>query len=328
MATDAPPPTNHQAAKGMPPVKPPSGRFIVQLFLIPGLIVAGAILVSVFAILPQVVSSTPESFLSRLENPNPDIRWRAAHELAQVLMKPESLELASDPDFALGLAEQLENALADLEKAERTVKSQLAVEFKRIDEQKLTSDERVQRENEAGKAAWRKLEPQRKLVLYLTSCLGNFNIPVGVPVLAMIATKPDRDADLKGLSLRQRRAVWALATLGNNLRTHYFGKNATAETKVLTKPQQRAILDKLAKATGGTDKRAETAKYALGVLEGKRPHEVDKALAMCAKSQDTFLREETAMALNVWDGPLTEPTLLLLSRDDGHGIRIDVTEDD
>jgi hypothetical protein len=64
------------------------------------------------------------------------------------------------------------------------------------------------------------------------------------------------------------------------------------------------------------------AGYAFGVLTNKLPHAVDKALAECADHEDIFLREEVAMALNFWEGPLTEPTLLKLSRDKGQGKRI------
>src|SRR5947199_5859342 len=106
MQPDSPAPSNNDARVGLPPVKPPSARFIVQLFLIPGLIVAGLVFVFVFGGLSWVGTSTPESFLSRLDNPNTEVRWRAAHELAQVLKRPESLELASDPDFALALAQR------------------------------------------------------------------------------------------------------------------------------------------------------------------------------------------------------------------------------
>ena len=91
-----------------------------------GIIVAALILVLAFGGLIWVGASTPESFLARLDNPNPDIRWRAAHELSQVLKRPESLELASNPDFALDLAERLKKALTALEQAESTTQKELA----------------------------------------------------------------------------------------------------------------------------------------------------------------------------------------------------------
>src|SRR5207249_7780493 len=62
MQPESPAPSNNDAPAGLPPVKPPSARFIVQLFLIPGLIVAGLVFVFVFGGLSWVGTSTPESF--------------------------------------------------------------------------------------------------------------------------------------------------------------------------------------------------------------------------------------------------------------------------
>jgi len=328
MASDAPLSSSHNPPAGLPPVKPPSGRFIVQLFLIPGLIVAGLVIVLAFGGLIWVGSSTPESFLARLDNPNPDIRWRAAHELAQVLKRPESLELASNPDFALELAERLQKALALLEQAEDTTKNELGEVLTKIQsDTALSEDEKAKRQDEAALAAWHKLGPQRNFVLFLTSCLGDFTIPVGVHVLSTIAMK-DKSAEIKGLSMRRTRAVKALANLGNNMQRHYFGKDATAEIKVLSAEQKTTILDKLAKAAAGTGDRAKMAHYAHDVLLQKEPSKVDVVLAYCAKSEDIYLREWVALALNFWDGDLVEPTLLQLSKDDGHGRWIMVTEAD
>src|SRR5712671_5220379 len=101
MQPEAPVPSANESPKGLPPVTPPSGRFIVQLFLVPGLIVAVAVVILMgFRYLVGGSRST-EHYLRDLDNPNADIRWRGAHDLAQVLKRPESLALASDPKFAL-----------------------------------------------------------------------------------------------------------------------------------------------------------------------------------------------------------------------------------
>jgi hypothetical protein len=320
-------PNNNAPPGGLPAVKPPSGRFILQLFLIPGLIVVGLIIVFSFGSLAWVGSSSPESFLSRLDNSNPDIRWRAAHELAQVLKRPESLELASNPDFALDIAERLTKALAELEQAEESAKTELGKKLQEISTSKLTPQEKTGQEDQAALTAWRKLRPQRDLVLFLTSSLGDFTIPIGVHVLRTIAMK-DKSAEIKGLSLRRRRAVWALANLGNNMQTRYFGKGAAGAVKALNGEQKHKVLDRLATIAGGSSERAKLAHYTYDVLANKAPPRVDEILAFCAESDDVFLREETALALNFWNGPLTEQTLLKLSRDDGHGHFIRVTEAD
>ena len=291
MSTDAPMPNNHEVPPGLPPVRPPSGRFILQLFLIPGLIVAGLVFVFIFGGLAWVGSSSPESFLAQLDNPNPDIRWRAAHELAQVLQRPESLELASNPDFALDMAERLQKALASLEQAENTTKDELGAVMKRIqDDTSLSEDEKAKRQDQAALAAWNKLRPERDFVIFLTGCMGQFNIPVGVHALSTIAMK-DKSAEIKGLSQRRRLAVHALANLGNNMRQHFFGKDATDPSQVLTAQQKTIILDKLARAAAGTGGRAKLAEYAHDVLLQKQPSQVDTVLAFCAKSNDIYLRK-------------------------------------
>jgi hypothetical protein len=211
-------PTNNNAARGLPTVKPPSGRFILQLFLIPGLIVAGLVVVFVFGSLLWVGTSTPESYLSRLDNTNPDVRWRAAHDLAQVLKRPESLELASDPDFALDLSERLLKALAELEQAEEAEARDVAKTIEKIKLDKgLTEEQKVERGDAASKSARAKYRAQRHYVWYLISCLGDFTVPVGVNALDTVLRKKEA-ADLEGLSMRRTRAVLALANLGNNMK--------------------------------------------------------------------------------------------------------------
>src|SRR5437764_440430 len=101
---------NHQPDKGLPPVRPPSGRFVVQMFVVPGLIVAVVILI-IYGVSWLVSGSTSrEKFMEGLRSSNPDVRWRAANDLAQVLLRdrqePEP-KLAADPGFALDLAELL-----------------------------------------------------------------------------------------------------------------------------------------------------------------------------------------------------------------------------
>src|SRR5437763_9207205 len=104
-------------AKGLPPVVPPSGRFIAQLFLVPGLIVAGAVIVLLgFSWLAGGTRSA-DAFLRDLDSPNTDIRWRTASDLAQVLKRDESL--ARDPGFGLKLASLLQQAMAEMDRAER-----------------------------------------------------------------------------------------------------------------------------------------------------------------------------------------------------------------
>src|SRR6516162_2649859 len=113
---------------GLPPVQPPSGRFIVQLFVVPGLIVLAVVLV-LMAIAYSTSQNTPEYYLARLDSDNADIRWRAASDLAQILKRPEggSLRWKADAHFGLELAERLRKSLHDLGDAEAEVQQKLAL---------------------------------------------------------------------------------------------------------------------------------------------------------------------------------------------------------
>src|SRR4051794_21576058 len=111
-----------RADRGLPPVTPPSGRMFVRLFGVPALIVVSVVGgLGLFAWAVNRLAGetrTAEQFLRDLDNPNPEVRWRAASDLAQVLPRDE--RLASDPSFALHLADRLVQAVdtsAPLEKA-------------------------------------------------------------------------------------------------------------------------------------------------------------------------------------------------------------------
>ena len=67
---------------GLPPVAPPSGKFIVQLFMVPGLIVG--LIVCILLLFNWLFGGprSPEAFLQKLDDPNTEVRWRAAADLA------------------------------------------------------------------------------------------------------------------------------------------------------------------------------------------------------------------------------------------------------
>lgn len=290
--------SNGQPEKGLPPVRPPSGRFVVQMFTVPLLIVV--VVLSIAGGLIWLVSSSTsrEKYLEGLRSSNPDIRWRTAHELAQVLLRdrkePEP-KLAVDASFALDLTELLDATL--------TTEDELVERLK-----KLGKNEK----DNAGAIAKAKkeLDDERKMIDFLCQCLANFDIPIGAPILCRIAvTEPGGD---KEIALRRQKAVWSLANLGENIKQ--FPK--------LFVGQRQLVLSELAREEKGTTKRAEWARATLAFLEGKDILRVDEGLARCAKSDDQDLRQKVALALNFWEGPLVEPTLLLLAGDSGHGVRV------
>ena len=94
----------------LPPVEPPSGRFIAQLFLIPALIVGG--IVGLFLLLSWSGSQTRDwqTLVINLGRDNPHRRGRAFHDLAQLLNSGK----ATEAGIPLGQHPPLANALADL----------------------------------------------------------------------------------------------------------------------------------------------------------------------------------------------------------------------
>src|SRR5947199_4917712 len=117
MSTDSNSAPTPEPLKGLPPVQAPSGRHVVQLFLVPGLIVAGAVTLLLGFSWLAGGSRTPEQFLKNIDSANPDIRWRAANDLAQVLKRDD--KLAADPAFGLQLTERYTRALDEMDRLEK-----------------------------------------------------------------------------------------------------------------------------------------------------------------------------------------------------------------
>src|SRR5262249_13225997 len=125
-----------------------------------------------------------------------DVRWRAASDFAQKLKRDP--QLAADARLGLELAELLNQAVDELDRQ--------APEIAKLDTaEKLKS------------TAFTTFRKQREYVQFLTACLGNMSVPVGVPELTRLADK-DKGGDAKTTGLLRRQAVWALANLGENCR--------------------------------------------------------------------------------------------------------------
>jgi hypothetical protein len=242
---------------------------------------------------------TPEDYLRKLDDANPDVRWRGAESLSQMLLRDDNL--ACNSKFGLDLAERLRQTLDDSASAE----SALAERLRRQPKTELA------RESKA-------LEPGRDHVLYLGSCLGSLAIPVGAPLLSRIATTQD-GADPTVITRRRWQALWALANLGDNLKR--FGR--------LIPARQEMVLAELQEEGAGIGERAEWARAALHYLTGPQAGKlqglgVDKALTVCVEDRDPFLREIAAFAFNFWEGDASErgrleEVLAKLTVDSGSG---------
>jgi hypothetical protein len=284
--------------QGLPPVAPPSGKFIVQLFLVPGLIVG--LIVGVLLLFNWLFGGprSPQAILANLDNANFEVRQRAAAELAQVLKRDD--QLAGNAAFALELADRAERERREAAPAERALA------------ERWPSLKPAEADAEA-----RRMQQGRFYLRYLCACLGNLRVPAGVTVLRQIAEQ-DKGMEPAALASLRRQAVWALADLGQNLRR--FDESRT--------PDQDVILAGLDRLTATPVRSGQARKLAeqLNDRRAGRPSAqgVDATLAKCAASDDPFLRELTALALTFWNGTPAEnhrleDTLLKLAHDDGHG---------
>lgn len=110
----------------LPPVQPPDAGFLVQLFVIPGVIVL--IILSVWGGIQWLASSSndPEAFVRALSRPTSG-RWQTAHNLADVLRNPSNSELRRHRGLALKLGALLESEMAAADTSEESVKLQVYV---------------------------------------------------------------------------------------------------------------------------------------------------------------------------------------------------------
>ena len=99
----------------LPPVEPPSAGFLVQLFLVPGLIVA--IIVGVWLTFHWLahLGQDPQAYVRTLRRDN-EGRWQAALNLANDLRGPGGGALKADPTLAV----ELGRILTDESKSGRT----------------------------------------------------------------------------------------------------------------------------------------------------------------------------------------------------------------
>ncbi|MBX7105489.1 MAG: hypothetical protein K1X57_15495 [Gemmataceae bacterium] len=288
---DLPPPSPDSTA--LPPVIPPSGRMIAQLFVVPGLIVAGAVSILLGFSWLAGGPRTAAGFLDGLQNSNPEVRWRAASDLAQVLLRDDLL--ASDVPFSLELTDILHKATAELDQLARTT----------------------------GEARDRKKFIQKRAeVQYLAASVGNLSVPTAAPVLAELATKTV-SGDPKTTALLQRQAVWSLSALGAG----------RARFDKLPSEKRQAVRAALEQRGAKVDDGGKWAKAALGIIDGTDSAGTIAGLAQCADADDPFLRKQAALALGFWKGSAVEnltaeKALLKLARDDGRGNTIEITDKD
>jgi hypothetical protein len=279
---------------GLPAVVPPTGRFIVRLFLVPFLIVSAVVCFLLLVDWLVTGRRNPEDFLNKLDSENLDVRWRGAEDLAQVLLRDE--DLATNPRFALDLSERLEREFKNLVKKKTGPSQGRPKEAGSID----SSDD-----------GYRK----NQLLYYLSACMGNVIIGVGAPLLGQIVLDTSVSKE-PAVMLRRRQALWALAKLGENLKRF----------NSLSTERQAAVLEALRQEGLQTNDRGTSAKAAFSYASDPKLASlgIDRVFEECSRDPDPFLRELVAYAMNFWEGAPAEwaqleSILERLSNDDGHG---------
>jgi hypothetical protein len=110
MSKATPTPPSVSAEEMLPPVQPPSASFLIQLFVIPGLIVLLMVLVWMLVNwLPQM-GNDAETNIKALDGSGAN-RWQAAVNLANLLRGDKNGELKGNPDLAAKLADKLGHEL-------------------------------------------------------------------------------------------------------------------------------------------------------------------------------------------------------------------------
>jgi len=122
-------PQRAELSDDLPPVQPPSAGFIVQLFVVPGLIVLAV--VAVWALFGRIAAGEQDwrKLVQELQSPNTHIRNRAMYGLAQVLDQDrrqgeKGQHLSVNPEIAQGLSTQLMKELKSGSNSSETVSLQ------------------------------------------------------------------------------------------------------------------------------------------------------------------------------------------------------------
>lgn len=250
---------NSASPDDLPPVQPPSAGFLVQLFLVPGIIVAIIVVVWVMVDWLAHMESDPQKFVDGLRRDTPDV-WQKAEQLAEMLRSDRSLKGNAKLAETLGqiLDEKLKAGLMD--------------------------------------------EGSINLRIYLSSALGQFNIPEAMPALLKAAST---NRDPKELPVR-RAALDAIGMLAWNLQQIGSAASSSGEKREL--PNRANLTSTLLEAARDPEPVIRLrAAFVLGIVGG------DQASDRLKKMLDDPNREvsyNAATALARQGDPAAIDTLL------------------
>jgi len=222
----------------LPPVEPPTGAFILQLFLIPLTIVSIVVLLWLtFSWLAHMGRDDPATLVRDLQKNDPS-SWQRAYELADLLRSPDPRYDALRQDAAL--AKQLSDVLI--------------------------------RDLDAPAAEGKTDEVRNKRRMFLARALGSFETPVVVPALVRAASQERSPGELQV----RLAALEALAVLADNLGPGELRKHEEVMQVVLEASRASDQNDEPVKGSDGQPtayrphaELRSVAAYTLGVLGGE-----------------------------------------------------------
>lgn len=275
------PPDRAPEPAPLPPVEPPSALFILQLFVVPGVLVA--VIVAVIVLFFGWVGGgpqTPEQFLQGLRSPSGMKRGKTAQDLAQVL--PRSPELRGNVSFALDLAD----LLADEIRKPPTVADPTSPE-------------------------------PYLLEYYLPSAAASFQAPVALPLLGqMVLGSRDRAGSDEAHRQRLRNAVFALALMGS--RVQEFDALPTEQQERVLNDLEEATRaadpQRAERARQALEHLRSRLRHREGITEAPLPAVLVSALEAAALAPDEITRKFAIVACANWDGVETERLLVQLTR--------------
>jgi HEAT repeat protein len=113
MSSSSPRPTGYSPDDALPPVEPPSAGFILQLFIVPGVIVVVVVMIWLMFNWLAQMGNDRDAFVRALARNN-EARWQAAFNLANAMRAERGSKqprLTGDPQLAADLAGILDHEI-------------------------------------------------------------------------------------------------------------------------------------------------------------------------------------------------------------------------
>lgn len=197
----------------LPPVTPPTGRFIVQLFVIPAVIVT--VIVLLWLLLAGVVlrrSGDPEELIKSLSSPD---RWQSAQQLADMLRDERHAQFKRNESAARQLAQIMQRELDRAESGDR------------LNEKDVT------------------------FLMFVARALGEFHVDAGLPTL-LRGARLDRNEDFLHVRRAAIEAIAVLTSRLQQQESGWVGAEHGLEERLLAlaESDQRLVRSETAFALG------------------------------------------------------------------------------